>query len=296
MSFCRVSRGSARGGLGAVVFCCLVGIVSSGASATPSASRVVKQGEVIALTFPVKAGEQINAPVVGRFQGREIPTFSTPAGVWALLGVDMDDPPGTTDFVLEIAGAHQSRILDRAPITVASGGFGIQELSLPDAQVDLDAATLKRVEEEQRAVLAIMQPLTPRLWDGSFIVPIEGTPRGTFGQRRVINGQPRSPHTGEDITAPLGTPVLATNRGIVRMVADQFFSGKSVIIDHGLGVYSMYFHLSTITVQPGDPVDKAQVIGTVGATGRASGPHLHWGVRLDGARVNPLSLSAIQLP
>jgi murein DD-endopeptidase MepM/ murein hydrolase activator NlpD len=122
-------------------------------------------------------------------------------------------------------------------------------------------------------------------------MPTEGSVQYTFGRRRVINGQPRNPHTGEDISAPQGAPVAAINYGTVRLVADQFFSGKSVVIDHGLGLYSMYFHLSEIAVRVGDLVAKSQVIGAVGATGRASGPHLHWGVRLNGARVNPLSLN-----
>jgi murein DD-endopeptidase MepM/ murein hydrolase activator NlpD len=107
----------------------------------------------------------------------------------------------------------------------------------------------------------------------------------------VINGQSRRPHSGEDISAPLGTPVLAINEGTVQLVADHFFSGKSIVVDHGLGLYSMYFHLSSVVVQAGERVAKAQVIGAVGASGRASGPHLHWGVRLNGARVNPLSLA-----
>ena len=283
-------------GMAVIAFFCLIGPVSSGVKADLPAPRVVKQGSVIALTFPLKAGEPGNAPIVGRFQGREVPTFTTPDGVGVLLGVDMDDPPGPADFVLEIPGAAHPRILDRVPVTVASGDFGVETLTLPKAQVDLDETTLKRVREEQQTALAVMQPVTPRLWEGNFVVSVVGTPRGTFGQRRVINGEPRQPHNGEDISAPLGTPVVATNRGIVRMVAEQFFSGNSVIIDHGLGLYSMYFHLATTAVKPGDEVQRNQVIGTVGATGRASGPHLHWGVRLNGARVNPLSLSAIQFP
>ncbi|MDC4224937.1 MAG: M23 family metallopeptidase [Candidatus Manganitrophus sp.] len=105
-----------------------------------------------------------------------------------------------------------------------------------------------------------------------------------------MNGQPRNPHTGEDISAPLGTPVLASNGGRVILVGDFYFNGQSVIIDHGLGLFSMYFHLAETTVKEGDVVAKGQAIGSVGQSGRATGPHLHWGVRLNGARVNPFSL------
>lgn len=105
-----------------------------------------------------------------------------------------------------------------------------------------------------------------------------------------MNGQPRNPHNGEDIGAPLGTDVAATNDGVVRITVDHFFSGKGVIVDHGLGFYSMYFHLSEILVKDGDLVKAGQIIGKVGSTGRATGPHLHWGVKLNGARVNPYAL------
>jgi murein DD-endopeptidase MepM/ murein hydrolase activator NlpD len=110
----------------------------------------------------------------------------------------------------------------------------------------------------------------------------------------MINGQLRSPHNGEDITAEAGTAVLATNDGVARLIVDHYFSGKGVFLDHGLGLYSMYFHLSEILVREGQRVSRGQVIGKVGASGRTTGPHLHWGIRLNGARVNPYSL--IRLP
>lgn len=105
-----------------------------------------------------------------------------------------------------------------------------------------------------------------------------------------MNGQARNPHNGEDIGAPLGTDVLATNDGVVRLTVEHFFSGKGVFLDHGLGFYSMYFHLSEVLVKDGDVVKAGQIVGKVGATGRATGPHLHWGVKLNGARVNPYAL------
>ena len=113
---------------------------------------------------------------------------------------------------------------------------------------------------------------------------------GIFGSVRIMNGQARNPHNGEDIGAPLGADVAATNDGVVRITVDHIFSGKGVFIDHGLGFYTMYFHLSEILVKDGDLVRAGQIIGKVGATGRATGPHLHWGVKLNGARVNPYAL------
>ncbi|MBI3606402.1 MAG: M23 family metallopeptidase [Nitrospirae bacterium] len=255
--------------------------------------RRVKQGDVLALTFPLRAAEGVAAvgEFVGRFHDRETPVFPVAGGVGVLLGVDMEDVAGTSDFVLERRKADAPVTVARVAVTILPGDFGVQKLSLPQTQVDLDAETVERVEDEQRTMLATMRPVTPRVWKGEFVLPSEGSVQRTFGLRRVINGQPRRPHTGEDITAPSGAPVLAINEGTVQLVADHFFSGKSIVVDHGLGLYSMYFHLSAVTVHPGDRVAKSQVIGAVGASGRASGPHLHWGVRLNGARVNPLSLA-----
>ena len=120
--------------------------------------------------------------------------------------------------------------------------------------------------------------------------PVNGKRTGIFGSVRIMNGQPRNPHNGEDIGAPLGTDVAATNDGVVRITVDHIFSGKGIFVDHGLGFYTMYFHLSEILVKDGDLVTAGQIIGKVGATGRATGPHLHWGVKLNGARVNPYAL------
>ena len=135
-----------------------------------------------------------------------------------------------------------------------------------------------------------------RLWQAGFIEPVHGKRTGIFGSVRVMNGQARNPHSGEDIGAPSGTDVIASNDGIVRLTVDQIFSGRGVYVDHGLGLYSMYFHLSEVLVHDGDLVKAGQVIGKVGATGRATGPHLHWGAKINGARVNPYALLDLPFP
>jgi murein DD-endopeptidase MepM/ murein hydrolase activator NlpD len=111
-----------------------------------------------------------------------------------------------------------------------------------------------------------------------------------FGYRRVINGAPRAPHTGVDLRAPMGTEVLAANSGRVALVGNFFFSGDSLVLDHGAGLYTTYFHLSEFKVREGAEVQKGEVIGLSGMTGRVTGPHLHWGARLNGARVDPFEL------
>lgn len=135
-----------------------------------------------------------------------------------------------------------------------------------------------------------------RLWQTGFIEPVHGKRTGIFGSVRIMNGQSRNPHNGEDIGAPMGTDVMASNDGVVRLVVDHIFSGRGIFVDHGLGLYSMYFHLSDVLVKEGDLIRAGQVIGKVGATGRATGPHLHWGMKVNGARVNPYTLLDLPFP
>ncbi len=136
-------------------------------------------------------------------------------------------------------------------------------------------------------------PPSAPLWNGPFLRPISGKVMTPFGPRSIINNQPRAPHSGVDLKAKKGTPVRATNDGRVALASDYFFSGRSVVIDHGGGIQSMYFHLERILVQQDEMVTKGHIIGLVGSSGRATGPHLHWGIRINGARVDPLRLLSV---
>lgn len=255
-----------------------------------------KQGQV--LLVEVKTGGHAG-DVTGRFLGRTIPFFPAPDGhsdtAVGLLGIDMQDRPGMHELMVEVLGRGATRRLSYS-VLVLKENYPVQHLTLPSEKVDLDDENLVRVKSEQERVKTVLQGvLRERLWDGPFVEPVQGEVAGAFGRTRVINGQARSPHNGEDITAPLGTPVVAMNDGIARLTVDHFFSGKGVFVDHGLGLYSMYFHLSEVLVKDGEAVKQGQAIGKVGATGRATGPHLHLGVRLNGARVNPYSLVTLPL-
>jgi murein DD-endopeptidase MepM/ murein hydrolase activator NlpD len=125
-------------------------------------------------------------------------------------------------------------------------------------------------------------------------VPIEGGSGSNFGHRRVFNGEPRAPHTGADLRATTGTPIRSTNRGRVVLAKDLFFTGNTVIVDHGLGIYTLYAHLSRIDVKTDAIVERGQVVGLAGATGRVTGPHLHWGARVQNARVDPFTLVILE--
>ncbi|HJT17882.1 MAG TPA: M23 family metallopeptidase, partial [Thermoanaerobaculia bacterium] len=126
-----------------------------------------------------------------------------------------------------------------------------------------------------------------------FIDPIAGVKGTNFGVRRIFNGEPRAPHSGADLHAAAGTPVHATNRGRVVLAKNLFFTGNTVLLDHGFGIYSLYAHLSRIDVHAGETVNRGEVVGLVGATGRVTAPHLHWGMRVQGARVDPFSLVGV---
>ncbi|MDA0737879.1 MAG: M23 family metallopeptidase [Nitrospirae bacterium] len=250
-----------------------------------------KQGEVVVVTVPVK-GEPIK--VVGHLLDREIMFFPKGTGNYVgLLGLDMQDKPGQHDLGIQVEYPDHK---DRHKVTVLlmKEDYKVQHLKLPKKMVDLDSKTLVRVKQEAKILHHAFDTALPDpLWNSSFIEPVQGRVSGRFGSRRVINGESKRPHSGEDIAAPDGTPVVAMNRGIVRLAMDHFFTGKGVILDHGLGLFSMYFHLSEVDVTQGQMVEKGDPIGKVGATGRATGPHLHWGVRLNGARIDPYSLLKI---
>jgi len=251
-----------------------------------------KQGQVLAVKVQ---GEEQATEVKGTFLSRTIPFFrefrpGEPAGYIGLLGIDMQDDPGTYELAVEVKQGEQAKQLS-FNILVAKEKFTVEHLKLPKEKVDLDEKAVARWKAEQEEVKqALEENSRLKLWHSNFVEPVNGKRTGIFGSMRIMNGKPRNPHNGEDIGAPLGADVAATNDGIVRITVDHIFSGKGVFVDHGLGFYSMYFHLSEILVKDGDLVTAGQIIGKVGATGRATGPHLHWGVKLNGARVNPYSL------
>jgi murein DD-endopeptidase MepM/ murein hydrolase activator NlpD len=214
-----------------------------------------------------------------------------PAGYLGLVGIDMQDAPGTYELVVNLKNGEQQARRLSYHVLIHKEKFAVEHLKLPKDKVDLDDKTLARWKTEQEQVRqALADNSALRLWHSGFVEPVNGKRTGIFGSVRIMNGQPRNPHNGEDIGAPLGTDVVATNDGVIRLTVDHVFSGRGVFVDHGLGFYSMYFHLSEILVKDGDLVKAGQLIGKVGATGRATGPHLHWGVKLNGARVNPYAL------
>jgi murein DD-endopeptidase MepM/ murein hydrolase activator NlpD len=237
-------------------------------------------------------GAAEGAEVQGSVAGRPLRFFPYGGGHAALVGFDLETKPGALGWRLAAMTAGQPPLKAEGRIQVQSRDFPVQRLSLPTGMVDLDPETERRALTEGERLRTLYQTVTPeRFWRGRFVRPVGGTEAGTgFGARRVINGKPRSPHAGLDFSAAAGTPVVAVNDGRVALVAEYFFPGRLVVLDHGLGLYTLYFHLDEISVKDGDRITRGQPIGTVGATGRATGPHLHFGVQMGGARIDPASL------
>lgn len=178
--------------------------------------------------------------------------------------------------------------VSRKYFTVAAKKYSTQRIEIKDKRkVNPYASDMERILAEKKRKQKARVHYTPGDVDIDFLVPVEGVRTGSFGRRRVFNGQARSPHSGMDIAADTGTPVLAPSAGTVIELGDFFFSGNLVYIDHGQGLISLFAHLSEIDVELGERVEKGQVIGKVGASGRVTGPHLHWSLGLNGTWIDP---------
>jgi murein DD-endopeptidase MepM/ murein hydrolase activator NlpD len=232
----------------------------------------------------------VTGPVDGKFNDKKLYFVPGKDNFQAVLGIDLFTEPGT--YTLDLAA--NNKVLSR-PVTVVEKKYPVQKLTLPKDMVELSPENEARAEREQKKVAAIWPKENDRLWNGNFTNPREGEISTKFGLRRVMNGISKNPHSGVDVAADEGKEVHAPNNATVTMVDDLFYSGNSVILDHGQGIYTMFFHLSKVLVTEGQQVKKGEVIALVGSTGRSTGAHLHWGVRVQGARVDPLELIKLKL-
>jgi murein DD-endopeptidase MepM/ murein hydrolase activator NlpD len=202
----------------------------------------------------------------------------------ALVGIPLATPPGPQNLQVETAAGTS-----QVGFAVKDRKYRTQYLTIKNQrQVDPDPDDVKRIEAEQARSNAALSRFTLEGEPGfTLSVPVSGTRSDSYGSRRVFNGQPRNPHSGMDIAAATGTPIRAPAAGTVVEAGDFFFNGNTLYIDHGFGLVTMYCHLNKLGVAAGDRVAKGAVIGEVGATGRVTGPHLHWGVALNRAMVDP---------
>lgn len=215
---------------------------------------------------------------------------------WEGLGaVDRDAAPGVRTLEIRERQAPGTggarRLLAAWELSVGTRAYPEQRITVSDSMVTLSPEDQARANREAvRIRSALAGRSDRRLWEGAFRVPAEGPVSSPFGVRRIYNDKPRGYHGGLDIAAPRGTPVFAGAAGRVALAGDFFYTGNTVFLDHGLGLFTAYFHLDSLAVEDGEPVAAGQLVGRVGSTGRSTGPHLHWGVYVSEVRADPLSL------
>ncbi|MFM7396705.1 MAG: peptidoglycan DD-metalloendopeptidase family protein [Gammaproteobacteria bacterium] len=269
------SRGISLWWIGALLM--FTSISASGVSTLPSPLSV--PGGVAILDVP---GDSSKPPLV-TFEGNRVMVVPNGQGWRAIVGIPLAREPGTAK--IEIRSGHTTLTQG---FTIEGKAYATQRLKVAPKHVDLSPENAARVAEEQPRIREAVGTFSGALPSTlKFESPVRGPRSSSFGLRRVFNNQPRNPHSGMDIAAPTGTPVFAPAPGKVIEVGDFFFNGNSVFIDHGQGLVTLYCHLSAIGVTPGTEVKTGDKIGEVGATGRVTGPHLHWGVALNRAFVDP---------
>jgi len=259
-----------------------------------AAARAIQPGELVVLTITLSAPvERLRV----RAFGRDAAAFSVDPRSWrALIGIDLDVAPGLHHVSVE-GQAGAQKIQTTYELRVRPHTFPTRRLSVDEAFVNPPSEMEARIQQEAAELQRIWKASAPeRLWSGHFARPVPGEAVSRFGTRSVFNGHARNPHSGADFMSPTGTPVHAPNGGRVMLARELYFSGNTVVIDHGLGVFSLLAHLSAIDVHEGGTVAADQIVGRVGATGRVTGAHLHWAVRVGGARVDPLAVLALLGP
>ena len=252
----------------------------------------VAQGDALRLGYLHEIGIE---KVEIAWRDRTIPLVLSDDEWVAIIGVDLDRAAGDHPVPVTFTYADGRTNVRSETIRVTPKEFPLTRLTVEPRFVELSPENLDRANRESRRLGQVFSIITPEInWNGPFEIPIPDGEGSNFGHRRVFNNQPRNPHSGSDISASTGTPIQTTNRGRVVETGDYFFNGNTVIVDHGQGVFSVYLHLSRIDVEVGQIVDKGEALGLVGATGRVTGPHLHWGFRIQNARVDPFSLISIR--
>ncbi len=255
-------------------------------------ARALQPGEVVLLTVESPTSQSRVEAVVF---GRTFPFFAAREGrTWSgIVGIDLETGAGAYEVKIRLTDKQGRVQVCDHPLRIRSKEFPTRNLTVDEKFVTPPQDVLGRIEEEGRRVAALFAEVDEqRYWRGAFSAPVPGPSISSFGKRNIMNGKPRSPHSGVDFEAEEGTPISAPNAGEVVLAEDLYYSGNTVIIDHGQGLYSYFAHLSRFSVKRGDRVARGDVVGRVGATGRVTGPHLHWSVRLVGTRVDPLSLIA----
>ena len=257
--------------------------------------RALQPGEPV-LVFLESDGSVRSASVSFLGETAELEPIDGGAASFALVGIDVQARPGPAVMTVKIV--KRGGVLEnvRKELLIAERKFPSTKLQLKSEYVTPPASVQARIKREADLMALALGVVTPEwLGDGPFVLPHRAPSWSNFGQRRLNNNVLQSLHTGLDLRVPLGEPIRATNAGRVAMASDLYMGGKTVVIDHGLGVFSMYGHMSELLVKRGEAVKKGQTVGLCGSTGRSTGPHLHWAFKIFGARVDPEAMLRLPL-
>lgn len=249
----------------------------------------VHQGELVEVKM---RGEGL-AAVEGQLGNEKLYFYPNGRATFsAIVGADVEAKPGSSKLFLKLTSSTGSERYGEVAFKIKAKAFRTESFKVPSTFDHRSPETIEAIRREQEVFARVFAaPTAERMWNGSFVRPVpHEASASSFGFRRIINGIPRAPHTGTDLSAPIGTEVLATNHGRVVLAGNFFFAGGSVVLDHGGGLFTMYFHLSEFKVAEGAMVKKGDIVALSGVTGRVTGPHLHWGARLLNARIDPLQL------
>lgn len=226
----------------------------------------------------------------GEFQNHQISFYPNKNKYSALVGVEYATPAGEVAFTLTIQQASGTEKTE-LPIVIKAKEFASEALQVPPRTIAPTKKDLVQIKRDIAALKTVYARRTPeQFWDPPALLPVENIITSQYGTFRVYNRHKLNPHLGTDFRAPSGTPVIAPMSGYVALARKLFFTGYTVILDHGYGLFTVYGHLSELKAKEGRPLKKGELLGLSGATGRASGPHLHWGVNLHGTKIDPVEM------
>jgi len=246
--------------------------------------------------FRVTPSTPLNS-LTGTWLGHTVVFSSGASGWFALAGVSLETKPGAYGLVLEGRTADGNTVRFEQPFAVGPASYPTVQLTVANKFTAPSPEQMQQIQQDEQVKQKVFRQTTPeREWTGRFEPPVEAPISDVFGTRRVFNGVTKSVHQGLDYRVPPATPVSAVNRGTVILARPLYFEGNCVVLDHGQGLLSLYLHLSEIAVKEGERVERGQHIGLSGATGRATGPHLHIAVRWQGVYLNPAGLLTLPLP
>ena len=256
----------------------------------------VQQGSVAFITVDL---ERVPLRVTGKWIGKDLAFFKSdnPKIWYALAGADLETQPGTYDLTLTAVMVGGRVIHSLKKVDISAANFRSGAVDVPENFVEPDAASKKQIAaDEVLKNRAFSHLIAAPQWSGNFVTPVTAKPTDSFGMTRVFNEELSSTHRGTDFPVNEGAPVVVSNSGTVVLAKELFYEGNCVIVDHGQRFFTIYMHLSKIEVKAGNKLGKGERLGLSGQTGRVTGPHLHMGVRWNGAYLDPTKLLGLTLP